>query len=181
MNPVPHVASLVERTVAGPMWHGPAVAELLAGVTADQARRHPIPGAHGIWELVLHLTAWAEIARERLGGGALAFPAPEVDWPPLPPPGATPADDRDAAAWETAVGRLGAVHRALAADVRALTPEALTGAVPDQRHTIATMLHGVVEHGAYHGGQIALLVRALGALPAPGADDATISPSGGAS
>jgi uncharacterized damage-inducible protein DinB len=176
MNPVAHVASLLERTVAGPMWHGPAVAELLADVTADQARRHPIPGAHSIWELVLHLTAWAEIARERLTGRSLEFPPPEVDWPPAP----SPAAPVDQSAWQTAVARLTAAHRALAADVRALTPDVLVREVPDQHHTTATMLHGVVEHGAYHGGQIALLVRALGVPPAPGDYDAPIPPTGGA-
>jgi len=28
-------------------------------------------------------------------------------------------------------------------------------------YTVATLLRGVVEHGTYHGGQIALLKRAL--------------------
>jgi hypothetical protein len=48
----------------GAAWHGPAVLELLAGVTQEQAFARPIPGAHAIWELVLHL-----------GGGVPAGPA----------------------------------------------------------------------------------------------------------
>ena len=56
----------IKRTVAGPMWHGPSLDELLASVSSDQAAARPIAGAHSIWEIVLHVTAWAEIALARL-------------------------------------------------------------------------------------------------------------------
>jgi hypothetical protein len=42
------------RGLEGGAWHGPAVLELLAGVTAARAHARPIPGVRGIWELVLH-------------------------------------------------------------------------------------------------------------------------------
>jgi len=57
------LANHIRRTVTGPMWHGPALGELLADVSVDEARIRPIAGAHTIWELVLHVTAWADIAR----------------------------------------------------------------------------------------------------------------------
>ena len=165
----PHaLADALERTMAGPMWHGPALGELLQTVTAAHAAARPIPGAHTIWELALHLTAWVDLARARLGGDALDHPPPDVDWPPPPAAAADASGASDGAAWNAAVARLAAAHHALAADVRALDRAALARPVPGQQHTVAAMLHGVVEHGAYHGGQIALLVRALGAAPAPG-------------
>jgi len=33
-------------------------------------------------------------------------------------------------------------------------------------YSVSNLLHGVIEHGTYHGGQIALLKRALEARPA---------------
>ncbi|MGH7678113.1 MAG: DinB family protein, partial [Gemmatimonadaceae bacterium] len=77
------VGEHIERSVSGPMWHGPVLADLVGDVTAQQAAARPIPGAHTIWELVLHVTAWNEIARERLIGSAKADPTPEEDWPPV--------------------------------------------------------------------------------------------------
>ena len=74
----------IKRTVAGPMWHGPALDELLAYVSSDQAAARPITGAHSIWEIVLHVTAWAEIALARLHGQRTGDPAPDEDWPPVP-------------------------------------------------------------------------------------------------
>jgi uncharacterized damage-inducible protein DinB len=143
----------IKRTVAGPMWHGSALAEVLAGVTHEQAAARPIRGAHSIWEIVLHVTAWAEIARARLKGERTADPAPQEDWPPV---ARTSADE-----WKSAVERLHEAHRALATDVRRLDEAAIQSPVKGLEYSASNLLHGVVEHGTYHGGQIALLKRAL--------------------
>ena len=135
------------------MWHGPALADLLDGVTAEQAAAHPIPGAHSIWELVLHATAWTEIARERLAGSAKADPTAEEDWPPV--------RDTSADAWRAAIERLKEAHRDLAGEVATLDDATLIGRVPGKDHAVIVMFHGIVEHDAYHGGQIAILKKAL--------------------
>src|SRR5204863_6666083 len=60
------LAERITRTVTGPMWHGPALSEVLQGVTYDQATQRPIPHAHTIWELVLHITMWVDVPHDRL-------------------------------------------------------------------------------------------------------------------
>jgi uncharacterized damage-inducible protein DinB len=148
------LAHHINRTVVGPMWHGPALAKVLEGVTHHQAAARPIAGAHSIWEIVLHTTAWAEIARARLRGQRLADPPPEEDWPPV---GATgPAE------WDAALERLRTSHRELAHEVRHLDESAIAAKISGLEYTASTLLHGVIEHGTYHGGQISLLRRALG-------------------
>jgi uncharacterized damage-inducible protein DinB len=147
------LAKHIERTVTGPMWHGPALAQVLDGVTHEQAARRPIATAHSIWEIVLHVIAWAEIARARLSGQRTADPGPEEDWPPV---GAVGADD-----WRLVTDHLGVSHRLLAEAVRELSDEALDAKVPDLDYSVDVLLHGVIEHGTYHGGQIMLLRRAL--------------------
>jgi RimJ/RimL family protein N-acetyltransferase len=143
------------------MWHGPAVAEVLAGLTPAEAAARPIPGAHGAWELVLHMAAWAEIAAARLDGGRVAYPPPDVDWP-------APPAHASAEAWAAAQARLAAAYEALAARVLALPDARLVEPVSGQEHSVGAMLDGVVEHGTYHGGQLALLKRAGGAPRPPG-------------
>jgi len=83
------------------MWHGPALAEVLDGVDAAGARARPIAGAHSIWEIVLHITSWADIARQRIHGEATGDPPPEQDWPPVP------AADAD---WSATLDRLRDSH-----------------------------------------------------------------------
>src|SRR5262245_49687523 len=142
------IANRIERTVTGPMWHGPALTDLLDGVPHARAAARPIAGAHSIWEIVHHITAWAEIVRRRLGGEKID-PTPEQDWPPV-------ADDGHDA-WARAVERMTVSHRELAAASRGLQDAQLDASVAGQEYSVAVMLNGVVEHGTYHGGQIALL------------------------
>jgi uncharacterized damage-inducible protein DinB len=136
------------------MWHGPALAQVLEGVTHDQAAAHPIAGVHSIWEIALHAAAWAEIARARLKGERTGDPTVAEDWPPVT---ATGADD-----WQRAIERVGASHRELAAAVRQMTDDALEAKVPGLEYTVATLVHGVVEHSTYHGGQMMLLRKTFG-------------------
>lgn len=148
------IAAAIERAVSGPAWHGPALADLIDDVTADSAADRPVPGAHSIWELVLHMTAWAEIARQRLVSAESPPPPTDAeDWPPV--------RDRSAEAWRAAVERLKDSHRELAADTASTDDARLAARLPDRDHTAVAMLHGVIEHDAYHGGQIAILKRAL--------------------
>ena len=146
------LAKHIEQTITGPMWHGPALAQVLQAVTHDRAAMRPIPGAHSIWEIVAHIAVWAEIARARLKGQSTGDPPPDQDWPAV---SATSLDD-----WRIAIERLGFTHRLLAADVREMDDQQLDASVPGLEYSVSVLLHGVVEHGTYHGGQIALLTKA---------------------
>jgi uncharacterized damage-inducible protein DinB len=148
MSRATRLGNHIERTVTGPMWHGPALLEVLDGVDAARARARPIAGAHSIWEIVKHVTAWAEIAGQRIHGEALGDPTAEQDWPPI-------GDD-----WAQDLERLKESHRRLAADVRRLDDAALDARVKTLEYPVGILLDGVVEHGTYHGGQIALLKKA---------------------
>jgi uncharacterized damage-inducible protein DinB len=148
-----YLSNHIKRTVRGPMWHGPALDELLAGVSYRDAAARPLPGAHSIWEIVLHVTAWAEISRARLAGHRLTDPAPQEDWPPV--------SDASEAAWTAAIGRLRESYRELAHDAARVVPSTLHENIAGLEYSASAMLHGVIEHGTYHGGQIALLKRAI--------------------
>src|SRR5215471_8572942 len=98
------LAKHIQRTVKGPMWHGAALGALLEGVTDAQASARPIPGAHTIWEIVLHVTAWSDIARARVHGDRLGDPSPDEDWPPV-----TSTSEAD---WTVLLRRMSDSHRA---------------------------------------------------------------------
>ncbi len=66
----------LRRALEGKAWHGPSVLESVAGVSAEQAAAHPVPGAHSIWELVLHLgTDYSLVLRRLAGNGRPLSPA----------------------------------------------------------------------------------------------------------
>ena len=83
MSETKRIADQLHRAYHGGAWHGPALRELLAGVTAKQAAARPVRGAHTIWELVLHITAWKRAVFLRMQGRALSL-SPAENFPPMP-------------------------------------------------------------------------------------------------
>lgn len=148
----------LERGHGNDPWHGPSRASLLADVTVDEAKVRPASSVHSIWELVLHMTAWTREVARRLEGHMAS--EPEMgDWPPLP---GTP-DER---AWRATLAALDAAHEHLRDKVRGLDPARLTTRVGDARNaplgtgmTFEQTINGLVQHDAYHSGQIALVKK----------------------
>jgi len=146
------IADEIGRALLGNAWHGPSLNEILVGISAEDAVQRPIPAAHNIWELVLHITSWANIARRRITGGQVA-PSEGEDWPR---PGPI-SENR----WAAARAALAESHERLREIVAGMTDEDLAANAPESERTVAAMLHGVTQHAAYHGGQIAILKKAL--------------------
>jgi uncharacterized damage-inducible protein DinB len=154
MSQIESFADQLERTFRGGAWHGPAVAEALAGIDASAAAARPLAGAHSIWEIVHHLTVWNEVPRRRLDGERLQNLPAERDWPPV--------EDVSAGAWRAALATLEDSHAALHARVLDLADGQLDDPVAGSDPTVRGMLVGILQHNAYHAGQIALLCKAPG-------------------
>jgi hypothetical protein len=158
------IVALVEalhRSVEGEPWHGPGLSSLLGDVTDEEARAHPVAGAHSILEIVLHMGAWAGEVAARLEGRTPRDPD-AGDWPAA----AAQAPGEDG--WAAARASLFTAQRALRDAVSHFPETRLAEAVGGNRDaalgtgvSYAAMIMGLCEHNAYHGGQIALLKRSL--------------------
>lgn len=82
MSEVEKIKDLLRRAYDGDAWYGPSLRDSLQGVTSEKAMARPIPGAHSIWEIVLHVTAWLGAVRDRLERGVVTLPT-EGDWPTI--------------------------------------------------------------------------------------------------
>jgi uncharacterized damage-inducible protein DinB len=143
----------LRRMVEGDAWHGPAVLELLEGVTPEGAHARPILGAHSIWEIVLHLASNYRVVLRRLGGEAATL-APEEDWPAVSAP--------TVEGWRAAIDALRAVNAEMRRAVRGFDEERLDRPlVPASPYSAYVQFIGLTQHDGYHAGQIALLKRAL--------------------
>jgi uncharacterized damage-inducible protein DinB len=143
------------KTLEGDAWHGPAVLELLAGISAAQAAGHPITGAHSIWELVLHLRSDYDLVLRRLAGDGRPYTA-EEDWPPCP--------EATGENWLQTVRELRLANERLRQAVRDFPSDRLDDPlVAGVPYSAYTQFIGVTQHNLYHAGQIALLKRALAA------------------
>jgi len=143
------IASQLRRSYEGIAWHGPSLKEILNGVESDIASRRPYQGAHTIWELVLHVAAWATVARRALTDNIYVSLDGEADWPV--PQGS----------WPDALAHLEREQKALIEEVKKLTDVRLNDIVSaEKQYSVYFLLHGVIQHNLYHAGQMALLKKA---------------------
>lgn len=149
----------IHRAFDGSPWHGPSVMDLLRQVSPEDAEARPVRTAHSIGEVVAHLAAWtAEVAR-RLEGFPPGEPA-DGDWPP--------SRAATAAGWATMQLGLTATVARLEEVIAGFPESRWNEVVVDPRNpddvtavTYEQMVHGLAQHFAYHGGQIAILRKAL--------------------
>ncbi|MFY9553359.1 MAG: DinB family protein [Blastocatellia bacterium] len=151
MSEIKRISDQLKRAFEGTAWHGPSVMEVLADVTAEQAAAHPIPSAHSIWELVLHIQTWERIARRRVEEWLPIEVPDEEDW--------SPVGETTEHAWKNALNRLRLNHETLREVVARLDESRLSEIVPGTQYSVYFLLHGVIQHDLYHAGQIALLKK----------------------
>lgn len=148
------IAEQLRRAFQGDAWHGPALLELLQDVNATAAAARPVPEAHSIWELLLHVAVWDAAALRRLAGEKWQ-PEGTDNFPLVPKPTET--------AWGKAVAHARRTHDKLVKTVASLPDSRLRDRVPGKKYDFYFMLHGVAQHELYHAGQIAILKKLVAA------------------
>ena len=144
----------LHKVYEGAPWHGSSITNVLKGIDADIAALRPIPHAHTIWEILLHMTAWTREVASRVRGAAAKSP-PE-DWPAPRFGGGEPA-------WKAAKDDLAAAQKEAEAAVAALQGADLVRWIENPHGTscsVGTVIRGLLQHHTYHEGQIAMLKRA---------------------
>lgn len=152
MSEVRRIDDQLYRGFEGDAWHGPSLMAALDGVEAETAAARPIPGAHSIWELVLHLTAWLDIPKRRVETMRAVEATPEQDWPTV--------GDTSEEAWREALERLRQAYQSFRDLLATLDEGRIAHTSPGRDYPVYVTIHGVMQHLAYHSGQIALLRKA---------------------
>lgn len=148
------LADQIRRAFEGNAWHGDSLLELLAGVNAKTAAARPIKSAHSIWELLLHIAAWDDDVRRRIGGTAVTV-SDEQNFPAI--------KDTSEAAWSQAIESTKRTHHELIKAVAAFPDSRLEEQVPgktENYYSFFYLFSGIVQHEIYHAGQIAMLKKA---------------------
>lgn len=152
MEEIRRIQDQLKRAFGGEAWHGPSVKEVLSGVTAEAALARPLPGAHCIWEIVLHIAAWQHAGSRMLSGESVNA-TPEQDWPPVV--------DQSAAGWEQTQHALEASQDELMLVMASFDDSELDQPVVGRPYSAYFLMHGIIQHDLYHAGQIALLRKGI--------------------
>jgi hypothetical protein len=144
---------LIDTAYNQASWHGPNLRGSLRGVSLAAAAWRPSPGAHNVWELMVHAAYWKYAAWRRLtGAGRGTFPLEGSNFFERPV-------TRTDAAWRADLQLLDAMHRDLRTAVAATAPRDLKARLPGSRVTRLRLITGVAAHDIYHAGQIQLLKK----------------------
>lgn len=140
----------LNRAFGGEAWHGPALRNLLDGITEDQAKSHPLRGAHSILELVVHVGNWIDAVARRVGGSVVESASVD-DWA-----------DISKTSFAEAVKKLEGAESRLSDAVARLGNDDLEKPVPGEERSLYSEILGVLQHNVYHAGQISLLKKVMG-------------------
>src|SRR5438128_6820776 len=145
MRPTERLLDQLNRAFGGEAWHGPALRNLLDGVTDEQAKARPIRGAHSILELVVHIGTWNDVVARRVSGTVVESDTVD-DWA-----------DISKISWKGAIEKLERAQSRLTDAVARLGTDDLEQPVAGAERSKFSEIAGVLQHTVYHSGQIALL------------------------
>jgi hypothetical protein len=134
-------------------WHGTNLRGAIRGLGVERATWRPSPGAHNIWEVVVHAAYWKYAVRRRLRRERRgSFPLDGSNW------FARPASENDGdAQWRSDVDLLVSTHRSLRDAIAGLGPSDVSRRLGSV--TARSLALGIAAHDLYHAGQIQLLKR----------------------
>ena len=148
------IADQLTRAFTGDAWHGSPLREILAGISAEEASARPLPSAHTIWELVVHIDIYLKVAIAATKGTPMPkLYGTESDWPAVA--------DLSPAAWTETSSRLFQDAEQMSETIASWTDAKLLDTVPGRDYDFYLLFHGLVQHSLYHGGQIAMLKKAV--------------------
>jgi uncharacterized damage-inducible protein DinB len=145
------LADQIERSFRGGAWHGPAIREALMNIDAAMAERRLDGSPHTIVEHVRHIAFWLNAAYLRIVGEGNV--APEADWPEE----VTLTDET----WSQIIADLEQAYMKLHMALLDLNDDRLNDTVPGTDPTVRSLLLGILQHNAYHTGQIVQAAREL--------------------
>jgi uncharacterized damage-inducible protein DinB len=145
------LADQLERSFRGGAWHGPAIREALMNIDATTAERRPGDSPHTIVEHIRHITFWLNAAYQRIIGETEVDP--EADW--------LEEEKMTEKAWTQVIADLEKAHTKLYTALLDLDDDRLDEALVGIDPTVRGLLLGVLQHNAYHTGQIIQIAREL--------------------
>jgi uncharacterized damage-inducible protein DinB len=151
------LAEELHKSVFTDPWHGASLKFILENCPVGKVFLKPIPNAHSIIELALHINTWTEEVLSRFEGKTPGDPK-DGDWPEV--------QDSSVKYWENLKSRIYENSLKLIDTLKNAPEEKLSEPVGKERnaplgtgYSFEAMISGLMQHHAYHAGQISLLAK----------------------
>lgn len=144
------IKTLFEDLFDGDPWLDITILGTLQGITAEQALKRFAPGSNSIWELVNHLIDWRLNVLQRVQGKVLISPHDNY---------LKPVNDTSEAAWKETIERLKESQIKWTDFLQKMDTRTFPTLYPPNNMSYYQHIHGILQHDAYHLGQIVLIAK----------------------
>lgn len=153
MNETKRIRKLFDDLYNGSPWIDVNLSAVLEKISAKQATRKISPNLNSIWEIVNHLVSWRLNVLQRVQGKEMKSPANNYF---------SPVNNSSEAAWTATLKELNNSQKQWIAFLQGFNKKEFDTIYPSNNMNYYEHIHGILQHDAYHMGQIVLLAKAQG-------------------
>ena len=150
MKETERIIKLFEDLFEGEPWIEVNLIGTLKGITAEQAAKRSLAERNTIWEIVNHLISWRQNVLERIQGKVITTPGNNYF---------TAVTDTSPEAWTSTLHQLKVSQLQWINFLRTFRESDFEKIYPINSMTYYEHIHGIIQHDAYHLGQIVLLAK----------------------
>jgi uncharacterized damage-inducible protein DinB len=150
MKEIQRISKMFTDLYEGDPWIDVNLVDSLHKISGQQAIKKISPDHNSIWEILNHVIDWRENVSERIHGKAL--PSPENNY-------FAPITNPSDAEWQKAVNRLKSSQMKWKDLLENFKEEDLETTYAANGMSYYEHMHGILQHDAYHLGQINLLAK----------------------
>jgi uncharacterized damage-inducible protein DinB len=151
-NELAFIRSQIVDAWSGSPWFGKSAKALLSEVNEEVAFQKP-NDQHSALELLWHIITWREFVIDRLQH------SPQMRMEYFDKNNWRPLDHADISLWNQGLERLSETQNELLALLDQKDDSILDKQVAERDYNFRYLLHGIVQHDAYHLGQIAYITK----------------------
>ncbi len=134
----------------GAPWIDVNIADTLNGLTAKEAATKPSPNFNSIWEIVNHVISWRETVLRRIRGENIE--SPEGNY-------FSYIRDRSESEWQKTREQFHESQLSWLGAIKKMKRKELDSTHEFSKFSNYELLYGIIEHDAYHLGQIRLIQK----------------------
>ena len=150
MKETERIIKLFDDLFDGNPWIDVTLIGTLENVTAEQASKRVLPNRNTIWEIVNHIISWRLNVLQRVQGKVIRTPDNNY---------IAAIKDASPAAWASTIQRLKESQSQWVDFLKSFREEDFEKVYPKNSMTYYEHIHGIIQHDAYHLGQIVILAK----------------------
>jgi uncharacterized damage-inducible protein DinB len=150
MTETKRISSLFNKLYDGSPWIDINITSVLKNISVEQASKRVLKNCNTIWEITNHLIDWRINVLQRVQGKIIKTPGNNYF---------EPVTDTSEKNWTDTLQRLAKVQKDWVQFLDKVDPTQLEKIYIPNSMTYYEHIHGIIQHDAYHLGQIVLLSK----------------------